>query len=779
MTETQLHIETLRAQLRALMESYIQNIPCTPRTVIYTSMEILPGSTVANTLMNLAEESPFLQTLRELKVTYDDLIQSDTAPALGNGGLGRLTACIGESAATQNVPMIVSVPRHTQGLFRQKLENGRQVEVPDQWLNEDGTYFFEFPRQEYAQWVSFRDDCGGFVKVKMVPCLIPMIGATGGCTTIYAWKVGTVLAPVAANRERYLRIDRQLYCEDSDDEGKKVRLVQESALSQATVRLAIQKCYEQGKTVMDLPELFCLHINDTHASLMIPELIRILLDEYLVGRDDAWDVAWDIATRTFVYTNHTIMKEALEKWPLWMLQQLMPRTCQIIVEIDRRMVERMEREVQANPSGLNPPLSREELDSMRIIADGRVHMAHMDIFTACSVNGVARLHTDILKERELKAFHRLMSTKICNVTNGVTHRKFLVFANPEERKFITDCLKQEDWIEDMTRLETLLPFAEEEQARQDFLKMRKARKEVLAQYVKETRGIALPVDFIFDVQVKRFHMYKRQLLNCLRIIDLYLSLKKDPALDITPTAFILAGKAAAGYRQAKLVIELVLTLEKLINDDPEVNGKIRVCFIENYNVSNAMKIFPATDISEQISTASTEASGTSNMKFMLSGAITLGTLDGANVEIHEAVGDESMYLFGLRSEEVMAYQAKPGSYDPRKLYESNARLRRAVDTLIDGTLLREMPAPGESDRFEELYHELLYGLDGNPADQYFVLADFESYREAFLRMNHDYRDSSKWTRNAIRNIALSGFFSSDRTVKDYCEKVWKISFGNQ
>lgn len=754
MTIDQKLLLEVREALRNRLDEYIRNMKFDSKQVLYVSMETMPGSTIANTLMNLPEDDPIWQKLQDLNINYEDLVLSDPEPALGNGGLGRLTACIAESCATGDVPLSVNTLRYRTGLFRQKFVNGEQVEVSDIWCDSSGNYFFEFPLPQAAQRVEFGNG-NNKVSVEMIPCLIPQIGAGGRCVVTAACKVGEINAPYGVDPELYRRIDEQLYCEDQF-----TRLRQEYALSSFTVKSAIRSCLAKGHRIEDLPNDFCLHINDTHASLMIPELLRILLDEHLQGRYDAWDVAWDIATRTFVYTNHTIMAEALEKWPLWMIEQMLPyRIGQMIIEIDRRMMERLTRD--------NPQLTSKQIESMRVIQDGMVHMANMDIFTAYSVNGVAKIHTQILCQRELNAFWLAMPKKFCNVTNGVTLRKFLAFANPGLRELITKLLGSDTWIRDTTKLRELLDYADDSSVQASFLEIRHAEKEELAAFIKEQRGIDIPSDFIFDVQIKRIHMYKRQLLNCLHIIYLYNQILNDPDFDMVPTAFIFGGKAASSYRQAKDVIRLILRLEKIVNENPIVSRKMRVAFVENYNVSKAMLMIPATDVSEQISTASTEASGTGNMKLMLNGALTLGTLDGANVEIYEEVGDKGMFLFGLHADEVLSYQAN-GNYCSWDAYKKNPELKKAVDMLVDGSL---------GDNFSELYNELLYGEYGNAPDRFFVLKDFESYVKAHRHVRAFYKKPSEWAKQSIRNVALAGRFSSDRMVREYCEKVWKIPYG--
>ena len=732
------------------------------KQVEYVNMEILFGRTIGNTLMNLPKDHALRQTMRNLGFTEETLEDLEREPSLGNGGLGRLAAGLLESAATKGFPFAVNTLRYRLGLLKQEIVDGRQVDREDPWLKADGTNPYERVMPEDGQQVWFRDESGCWVCVNMIPSLIPQLGRGGNVAYLRTWKVGSVRPEGPVSIHKYERIDAQLYCDDSDDAGKLTRIRQEYALSSAIVGLVLTNCRRRGIRVQDLPKYYCLHINDTHASFMIPELLHRLLEDYHFTMDQAWK----IVTGTFVYTNHTILSEALEKWPVWMIQTVLPHIYDAIDRIHKRFQEDLRKN--------HPEIGDSTRHSMAIIRDGLIHMAYMDIYAAASVNGVAKLHTEILCKHELSNFYRVMPWKFCNITNAVTHRKFLIQANPELAQLITDCLGSEDWIDDMSLVSGLLPFCDSPQVQQKFLAIRALRKEKLSRYLADHQGVEIPPHFLFDIHIKRIHEYKRQAMNALRIICLYQLLKDNPDLEMAPVAFLFGGKAAMSYKQAKLTIELITALERTINNDPDVNKKLRVCFVEDYNVSKAMLLIPAADVSEQISTASKEASGTGNMKFQMSGALTMGTMDGANVEICEAVGEESMFVFGLPSQQVIDYE-KNGGYDPLALYRTNPMIRRAVDALTDGTFLRLNPPKGESDRFDDLKQEWLYGMHGNAPDRYFVLKDLESYLDAFWRMNRLYREQPQlWATHSLKNIACSGNFSSDRMLRDYAEQVWKL-----
>lgn len=726
------------------------------KEVFYVSMEALPGRTFGNTVMNLPEREVLYRIMKELGITVDMVECMERDPSIGNGGLGRLGPCMMESSASQNYNFTLVVPCYKTGLFRQELKDGRQVEEPDWWMDENGEYFYAVTRKEDEQKVYFKDVC-----LIVTPSDILQVGRRGTVNALRMLMVTNIEAAAVINTEIYEQINDKLYPEDSAYEGKMLRMVQEYTLSAATVGMAVSKCRKQEKSLEVLEKECFLHINDTHSSWMVPELMRILLDE----EHWSWEKAWAKVNVVFGYTNHTILAEALEKWPLSMVRSILPRIAEIMEEISRRFNE------EVASCGM---FGKEEAENMQIIRDGMVNMAYMDIYAAYRVNGVAALHTKILCERELSLFYRMYPEKFCNITNGVTQRLFLEMANPKLAGLITRCLRSEEWTEDMTKLEEFSKFTDDPKVQEEFQRIKFEKKAELSGLIEEQTGEKLPVHFIYVIQSKRMHEYKRQQMSCAHILSLYFRLKANPKMEMQPTAFIFSGKAASGYRQAKLVIELIHALADLVNHDPEVNQKLRVYFIKDYNVSKAKIMFAAADVSSQISTASKEASGTGNMKFMMNGALTLGTLDGANVEICQEVGEKNMFLFGLTSGQVMKYESEPGSYHPFELYQKNEQLYNVVNALKDGFLRRKNVPWGESERFSEIADEWLYGKDGNAPDRFFVLEDFFSYDQAFWRMNFAYQDKAAWTKAALYNIARSGVFSSDRMVKEYNEKIWHL-----
>ena len=727
------------------------------KLVNYVSMEILPGRTLANNLTNLPEWQSLKAVMDDFCVDVNEVEKMEMDPKLGNGGLGRLAGCLVESAAAMNIPVMVHTVRFRHGLFRQEIDtNGRQVPEKDCWMDEDGSYPFEIKRVGREQKVRYAG-----AEVEAVPYDIPVLGAAVDgdaprVNYIRMWAVGKVDADDAL----YQHIDDQLYPDDSTFEGKKLRLIQEYFLSAAAVGDVISTMEESHWDIADLPEHAFLHINDTHPVLMIPELMRILRHDYHMDED----AMVEICRKVFGYTNHTIMAEALECWDIALLEELLPQVYREILCLHRRFEE----EIHERYDG-----DWRKLQSMDILWNGKARMANLAIYASSSVNGVAEIHTDILKKRELKDFHEFFPGKFCSITNGVTQRKWLAHANPELAAMIDRRLKTPRWRTDFDMISRLAELPDQEDVLSEFAESRMKKKEQLSQFVQEYCGIDLPPHFIFDVQVKRMHEYKRQTLNCMRIIALYQWLKKNPSARIHPTAFIFAGKAAPAYEKAKLVIELIKALETLINDDPDVNQMLRVVFIKDYDVSKAELIIPAADVSEQISTASKEASGTGNMKFMMNGAITMGTLDGANVEICEAVGKENMYIFGLTMDEVMDFEANPGLYNIRTALEDSSELADVIHALRDGTIRRKGKR-GENAAFSELTSELLYGEDGKRPDRYFLLKDFAGYMAAFHKMNSDYANRPEWNKKALANIVASGRFSSDRTIREYADKVWHL-----
>jgi len=745
--------------------SFLPGESCDQKQVIYASMEILPGRTLSNNLMNLPEGKALMEIMSECGIDINEIENMENEPSLGNGGLGRLGGGMAESAAAKDIAFTVSTLRYRKGLFRQKLKNGRQVEEDDVWLDEDDSYPFEERCENESQVVCFRLQ-DSWVQAEGVPCDIPVVGAAEKgrqprVNRIRAWAVNSVSAEDDVDCTLCERIDESLYPDDTTHEGRMLRLMQEYFLSAVTIGDMLRCMRQNGWSLESMPEHFVLHINDTHPALMIPELMRVLCREYCMDAGSAFD----ICRRVFVYTNHTILAEALEKWDISMVEELLPHVYREIHLLHCRFEE----EICARYPG-----DWAKMRSMDILWDGKVRMAHLAIYGSSSVNGVAKIHTDILCRRELTDFHQFFPGRFCNVTNGATQRKWLVHANPCLSKYIDRWTGGTGWHTDLAQIEEVRIYAGFADAQKQFAAIRKQNKERLREFVRDSQQIDLPTNFMYDVHVKRLHEYKRQLLNCMKIIALYNELLENPSADIHPTAFIFAGKAAKKYEKAKLVIELIEALGDMINNDSKVNSKLRVAFIENYNVTAAEIIFAAADCSEQISTASKEASGTGCMKSVMNGSPIIGTLDGANVEICEAVGEENMYLFGLRSDEVMRLEANPGLYNPQSELQASAALKKVIDMLCDGTIRRLSAAEGEDASFKDLVNELLCGENGNPPDRYFLIKDFPSYMEAFRRMNRDYGNPRAWNRRCLLYVASSAYFSSDRMVSDYVEKVWKL-----
>lgn len=750
------------------------------KTVYYLSMEFLMGRALGNNIINMKAVPVVKEVIEELGFNLENIEEQEPDPALGNGGLGRLASCFLDSLSTLGYPAYGCGIRYKYGMFKQAIENGYQVEKPDNWLK-DG-YPFEIKRQEYAVEVKF----GGYVRyertpdgrdhftqenyrsVMAVPYDIPIVGYGNGIVnSLRIWDAQAINDfeldsfdkgdyQKAVEQENLARtITEVLYPNDNHYAGKELRLKQQYFFISASLQRAISKYMEKHDDIHGLPEKVCFQMNDTHPTVAVGELMRILLDEYFLE----WDDAWNITNRCCAYTNHTIMSEALEKWPIELFQKLLPRVYQIIDEINRRFVCFIQDKY---------PGDYKKVEKMAILYDGQVRMANLAIVGGYSVNGVAALHTEILKKEQLKDFYELWPEKFSNKTNGITQRRFLLHGDPLLAEWATKKIGNDLWISDLSQLEGLMKYAEDSDAQKEFMEIKYKNKLKLAEYIKEHNGVEVDPNSIFDVQVKRLHEYKRQLLNILHVIYLYNELQKDPTKDFYPRTFIFGAKASAGYKRAKAIIKLINSVADVVNNDPVVNGKIKVVFIENYRVSNAEKIFAAADVSEQISTASKEASGTGNMKFMLNGAITLGTLDGANVEILEEVGKENAVIFGLTADEVIAYEHS-GEYDPKEIYNSDENVKLIVDQLIDGTF-----SPDEQDVFRELYDSLLNGSDGNRPDQFFILKDFEEYKKAQEKIGEMYKDRSRWAAAAITNVAKSGKFSSDRTIEEYVKDIWHL-----
>ena len=749
------------------------------KMVYYMSMEFLMGRALGNNMINLLCYDDVRETLEELGLDLNLIEDQEPDAALGNGGLGRLAACFLDSLATLGYPAYGCGIRYRYGMFKQKIENGYQVEVPDNWLKYGNP--FEIKRDEYAVEVKF----GGYVDVEMhngrqkfvqkgyqsvraVPYDMPIVGYGNHIVnTLRIWDAEAINNfnldsfdkgeyQKAVEQENLARtICEVLYPNDNHMAGKELRLKQQYFFISASVQRAIAKYKETHDDIRKFHEKVTFQLNDTHPTVAVAELMRILVDEE--GLE--WDEAWEITRKTCAYTNHTIMAEALEKWPIELFSRLLPRVYQIVEEINRRFVIEIQNKY---------PGDQEKIRKMAILYDGQVRMAHLAIAGSYSVNGVARLHTDILKKRELKDFYEMMPEKFNNKTNGITQRRFLLHANPLLADWITDKIG-DGWITDLKQLEKLLVYVNDEKARQEFMQIKHKNKVRLAKYIKEHNGIDVNPDSIFDVQVKRLHEYKRQLLNILHIMYLYNEIKKNPDMDIVPRTFIFGAKAAAGYKIAKQTIKLINNVAEVINNDESINGKIKVVFIENYRVSNAEIIFAAADVSEQISTASKEASGTGNMKFMLNGAMTLGTMDGANVEIVQEVGADNAVIFGLSSDEVIRYENE-GGYDPMEIFNNDQDIREVLMELINGKYSKEDP-----EMFRDIYNSLLNTQEGRRADTYFILKDFCSYADAQKKIDERYRDEESWAKTVMINSFKAGKFSSDRTIEEYATEIWKLT----
>ena len=751
-----------------------------PKMVYYMSMEFLMGRALGNNMINLTEYKEVKEALEELGFDLNVIEDQEPDAALGNGGLGRLAACFLDSLATLGYAAYGCGIRYRYGMFKQKIENGYQVEVPDNWLKDGNP--FELRRPEYAKEVKF----GGYIRVeydeatkrnkfiqegyqsvRAIPFDIPIVGYNNNVVnTLRVWDAEAINDfqldsfdkgdyQKAVEQENLARnIVEVLYPNDNHYAGKELRLKQQYFFISASVQAAIAKYKKHHSDIRKFYEKATFQLNDTHPTVAVAELMRILLDEE--GLE--WDEAWEVTTKTCAYTNHTIMAEALEKWPIELFSRLLPRIYQIIEEINRRFVEEIQKKYPGN---------QEKIRKMAIIYDGQVKMAHLAICAGYSVNGVAALHTEILKNQELKDFYEMMPEKFNNKTNGITQRRFLLHANPLLADWVTEHIGDE-WITDLAQISKLKVYVDDEKAQQEFMNIKYQNKLRLAKYISDHNGIDVDPRSIFDVQVKRLHEYKRQLLNILHVMYLYNKIKDHPEMPFYPRTFIFGAKAAAGYRRAKLTIKLINSVADVINNDKSINGKLKVVFIEDYRVSNAEWIFAAADVSEQISTASKEASGTGNMKFMLNGAPTLGTMDGANVEIVQEVGEENAFIFGLSAQEVINYENN-GGYNPMDYFNNDQDIRRVLMQLINGEY-----APDDPERFRDIYDSLLNTNSSDRADTYFILADFKSYAEAQERVEKAYRDETGWARMAMMNTACSGKFTSDRTIQQYVDEIWHL-----
>ena len=750
-----------------------------PKIVYYMSMEFLMGRALGNNLINLGAYGEVKEALEELGLDINCIEDQEPDPALGNGGLGRLAACFLDSLATLNYCAYGCGIRYRYGMFKQEIRDGYQVEAPDNWLKNG--YPFELRRPEYAKEVHF----GGYVRVewdpvknenkfihegyqavKAVPYDMPITGYNNDVVnTLRIWDAEPIVDfnldsfdkgdyHNAVEQENLARtIVEVLYPNDNHMAGKELRLKQQYFFVSASLQAAIAKYKKTHDDITKLHEKVVFQMNDTHPTVAVAELMRILIDEEGLG----WDQAWDITTKCCAYTNHTIMSEALEKWPIELFSRLLPRVYQIIEEINRRFILEIQQKYPGN---------FEKVKKMAIIYDGQVKMAHLAIVAGYSVNGVARLHTEILKNQELKDFYEMMPEKFNNKTNGITQRRFLAHGNPLLADWVTDKIGP-DWITDLSQLSKLKVYADDEKALQEFMTIKFKNKERLAKYILEHNGVEVDPHSIFDIQVKRLHEYKRQLLNILHVIYLYNQIKAHPEMDFYPRTFIFGAKASAAYARAKKIIKLINCVADVVNNDASINGKLKVVFIENYRVSNAEIIFAAADVSEQISTASKEASGTGNMKFMLNGAPTLGTMDGANVEIVQEVGEENAFIFGMSSDQIINYENN-GGYDPDFIYNTDPEIRQVLMQLINGTF------SSDTELFRDIYDSLLNTKNCSRADQYFILGDFRSYAEAQKRVESAYKDEKKWAKMALLNTACSGKFSSDRTIQEYVDDIWHL-----
>ncbi len=750
-----------------------------PKIVYYMSMEFLMGRALGNNLINLKAYREVKEALEEIGLNLDVIEDQEPDPALGNGGLGRLAACFLESLATLGYAAYGCGIRYRYGMFKQTIQDGFQVEMPDNWLKNG--YPFELRRPEYTYEVRFgghvRTEGGsdgslrfvheGYQSVLAVPYDMPIVGyGNNVVNSLMIWDAEAKedFELDSFDKGDYMKAVEQqnlarnlvevLYPNDNHTAGKELRLKQQYFFVSASVQRALARYKKNHSDIHRLPEKVAFQLNDTHPTVAVAELMRILMDEEGLG----WDEAWEITTKTCAYTNHTIMAEALEKWPIEIFSRLLPRIYQIVEEINRRFVLKIREQF---------PGDEGKVERMEILRDGQVKMAHLAIAAGYSVNGVARLHTEILKKEQLRDFYEMFPQKFHNKTNGITQRRFLMHGNPLLADWVTGHIG-DGWITELSRLEALAPCAKDAQARQEFMDIKYCNKVRLAKYIKEHNGIEVDPRSIFDVQVKRLHEYKRQLLNILHVMYLYNKIKEQPQMDFYPRTFIFGAKAAAGYRNAKLTIKLINSVAEVINNDGSIGGKLKVVFIEDYRVSNAEWIFAAADVSEQISTASKEASGTGNMKFMLNGALTLGTMDGANVEMAEEVGMENMFIFGMSSDEVIAHE-RSRDYNPMEIFQNDPKIHRVVTQLIDGTY-----APNDRELFRDLYNSLLNTQCTQYADTYFILKDFHSYAEAQARVEAYYKDREAWAESAILNVAHSGKFSSDRTIQEYVDDIWHL-----
>ena len=781
--------EQFQAVSYAVKEAIIDNWMATqkqfdkedPKIVYYMSMEFLMGRALGNNLINMTAYKEVKEALDEMNINLNFIEDQELDPALGNGGLGRLAACFLDSLASLGYAAYGCGIRYHYGMFKQEINNGEQVEKPDNWLRYGNP--FELRRPEYAKEIRFGgnirveyDDSTGktlfkqenYESVLAVAYDYPIVGYNNNqVNTLRIWDAEPIVDFQLESFDRgdyFKAVEQQnlaktivdvLYPNDNHYAGKELRLKQQYFFVSASLQAAVARYMGGHDDVRKLYEKATFQMNDTHPTVAVAELMRILLDDYHLE----WNEAWDVTTKSCAYTNHTIMAEALEKWPVDLFSKLLPRVYQIIQEIDRRFLLQVEAAYPGN---------QEKVKSMAIVRDGQVKMAHLAIVAGYSVNGVARLHTEILKKRELRDFYEMMPQKFNNKTNGITQRRFLMHGNPLLADWVTKKLGTDRWATDLSLMSGLKKYADDEQALKEFMDIKYKNKERLAAYILRHNGIEVDPRSMFDVQVKRLHEYKRQLLNILHVMYLYNKIKDNPEMEFYPRTFIFGANASAGYIRAKEIIKLINSVAEVVNNDPKVNGKLKIVFIEDYRVSNAELIFAAADVSEQISTASKEASGTGNMKFMLNGAPTIGTMDGANVEIVEEVGEENAFIFGLSSDEVMNYE-KNGGYNPYDIYNNDEEIRRVVNQLVDGTY-----ANGNTEKYRDLYNCLLNNKGSDRPDMYFILKDFRAYAQAQEKVEEAYRDKEGWAKKALLNTACCGKFSSDRTIEEYVSDIWHL-----
>ncbi|MHC1786625.1 MAG: glycogen/starch/alpha-glucan phosphorylase [Christensenellales bacterium] len=751
------------------------------KRLYYLSIEFLTGRSLYNNALNLCATDTYTKALTELGISWQDIMQEEPEPGLGNGGLGRLASCFMDSLATLGLPAMGCTIRYEYGLFRQKLTGGQQVELPDDWLENGNVWEVAAPEDAFD--VKFegrlitRDLGDGSLRyqledartVEALPYDMPIVGRDGEVVnTLRMWRARSKSSLdlrafssgdyLNATKEQDLAtvISKVLYPEDNHYEGKTLRLLQHYFFTSATLQYALRDFKRRfGKEAWHLlPEKLVFHINDTHPGFVIPELMRLLMDEEGLG----WNEAQALTLRSVAYTNHTVMQEALERWPQELVRRQIPRIFMILEELNRRLCDMLWNKF---------PGQWDRIAHMAILAYEQVHMANLCVAYSFSINGVSRLHGDILKADTFRDYHDVMPEKFSYVTNGITHRRWLMACNPRLCELISGSIG-DAWQQDPQRLKDLAPFGEDKAFLEQFGRIKKHNKENFGAWLLERQGMKLDTDAILDVQVKRLHEYKRQMLNALHILVLYNRIMDDPHFVMAPRVFVFGAKASPGYSKAKMIIRFILALSRLIDRSPRARSMLRVCFVENYNVSAAEMLIPAADVSEQLSTAGKEASGTGNMKLMMNGAVTIGTMDGANVEISEQVGPDNIYIFGMRADTVARLYAE-GSYSPISIFEQNAEIRRALSQMIDGTLFPDNPAI-----LQMLYHDLLFGSYGSMADPYFVLKDFGSYSMAQRRIDQDYQNRDKWLRMAVANVAGSGLFSSDRAIMDYNSRIWHL-----